>query len=112
MKGLACVLADRTDPYTRTLVLKGAASVVTEGARFAINLTGSPALAKGGSGDVLAGAIASLLAEGMSPLAAARLAVYLHGAAGDRLAATYSTRGVRPSDLPAAMASLLAEVEP
>ena len=92
-----------------TLVLKGARTVVAEGDRFAVNLTGGPALAKGGSGDVLAGAIASLIATGVTPYEAARLAVCLHGAAGDRLAERYSALGVRPSDLPAEMAALLAE---
>lgn len=96
--------------YPVTLVLKGAATVVAEGSDFYLNTSGSPALAKGGSGDVLAGAIASLLATGMTPLDASRLAVWLHGAAGDRLAATCSSLGVRPAELPAAMAALLAEV--
>ncbi len=98
--------------YPVTLVLKGAATVITEGEDFYLNTSGSPALAKGGSGDVLAGAIASLLATGMTPTEAARLAVWLHGAAGDRLAAACSSLGVRPSELPTAMAALLAEVEP
>ncbi len=98
--------------YPVTLVLKGAATVVTEGDSFYLNTSGSSALAKGGSGDILAGAIVSLLATGMAPLAAARLAVWLHGAAGERLADTCSSFGVRPSELPATMASLLSEVEP
>ena len=93
-----------------TLVLKGAASIVAEGARFALNLTGSPSLAKGGSGDVLAGALASLIASGMPPYEAARLAVFLHGAAGERLCARYSPIGVRPADLADAMAEILGEV--
>jgi NAD(P)H-hydrate epimerase len=58
----------------------------------------------------LAGAIASAVASGLSPTHAARLSVFLHGAAADRLAERYSPLGVRPSDLPAAMAELLAEV--
>ena len=91
-----------------TLVLKGAASIVAEGERFAINETGGPALAKGGSGDILAGAIASLIATGISPYDAARIGVCLHGAAGDRLGERYSPLGVRPSDLPSAMAEVLA----
>lgn len=93
---------------TVTLVLKGAATVIAEGDRFTVNTTGGPALAKGGSGDVLAGAIASLLASGIAPYDAARIGVCLHGAAGDALAARYSPIGVRPTDLPTAMAELLA----
>lgn len=98
--------------YPVTLVLKGAGTIVSEGERFSINLTGGPALAKGGSGDVLAGALASLLATGLSPYDAARLAVCLHGAAGDRLAAEFSEHGVRPADLPDEMARILGEVSP
>ena len=91
-----------------TLVLKGAATVIAEGDRFTVNVTGSPALAKGGSGDVLAGAIASLLATGLTPYDAARIGVCLHGAAGECMERRYSPLGVRPSDLPAAMAEALA----
>ena len=98
--------------YPVTLVLKGAATVVSEGERFSINLTGGPSLAKGGSGDVLAGALASLLATGLSPYDAARLAVAVHGAAGDRLATEFSEHGVRPADLPDEMARILGEVAP
>jgi NAD(P)H-hydrate epimerase len=68
------------------LVLKGANTIVAEpDGRAAINPTGNPALATGGSGDVLAGFIGSLLAQGLSPWDAARLAVYAHGLAADRL---------------------------
>ena len=115
----AAVQADRlllarrfASEYPVTLVLKGAGTVVAEGERFSINLTGGPALAKGGSGDVLAGALASLVAAGMPPYDAARLAVCLHGAAGDRLSHLFSEHGVRPSELPAEMARILGEVAP
>ena len=91
-----------------TLVLKGAATVIAEGDDFTVNTTGCPALAKGGSGDILAGAIGSLLATGLSPYDAARIGVCLHGAAGEVLGARYSPLGVRPTDLPIAMAELLA----
>ncbi|APD08806.1 MULTISPECIES: bifunctional ADP-dependent NAD(P)H-hydrate dehydratase/NAD(P)H-hydrate epimerase [Thermus] len=69
-----------------TVVLKGNPTVVAEGGRLSVNPTGNPALATGGTGDVLAGAIAALLAAGLPPFDAARLAVYLHGLAGDLLA--------------------------
>lgn len=96
--------------YPVTLVLKGAGTVVAEGERFSVNLTGGPALAKAGSGDVLAGALGSLLACGLPPYDAARLAVCLHGLAGDRLAARLSPLGVRAMDLPLELAAILAEV--
>ena len=86
------------------VVLKGAGTVVTDGRKTYINSTGSPALAKGGSGDVLAGAVLGLLSGGMAPLEAAALAVYLHGRAGDTLEEEYSDRGVLPSSLGRQMA--------
>lgn len=82
------------------LVLKGAMTVTAapDGTAY-INGTGNPGMATGGSGDVLAGIIASLLAQGYEPQKAAALGVYLHGAAGDRAAAAR----------PMTAASLLAE---
>lgn len=71
-----------------TLVLKGARTVVASPAgRVYVNTTGHPGMATGGSGDVLTGIIASLLAQGLSGLQAATLGVYLHGLAGERAAA-------------------------
>ncbi len=70
----------------QVVVLKGNPTVVAEGGRLSVNPTGNPALATGGTGDVLSGAIAALLAAGLPPFDAARLGVYLHGLAGDLLA--------------------------
>ncbi|HBJ19079.1 MAG TPA: NAD(P)H-hydrate dehydratase, partial [Clostridiales bacterium] len=83
-----------------TLVLKGAGTIVTDGETCYLNATGSSALAKAGSGDVLAGFLAALAAGGMNPTDAAALAVYYHGLAADTLASEFSTFGVTPSDLP------------
>ncbi|MEK3732245.1 NAD(P)H-hydrate dehydratase [Paenibacillus sp. FSL M8-0334] len=68
-----------------TLVLKGARTVVAlpDGSAY-INTTGHPGMATGGSGDVLTGIIAGLLAQGYSAGAAAALGVWLHGLAGER----------------------------
>jgi len=70
-----------------TLVLKGARTVIAspEGTVY-INGNGNPGMAKGGAGDVLAGMIAGLLAQGLNAEQAAALGVFLHGAAGDRAA--------------------------
>lgn len=65
------------------VVLKGAYTVVTNGAQTFFNSTGNPGMATGGSGDVLTGIIASLLGQGYDALAAARLGVCLHGLAAD-----------------------------
>ena len=87
--------------YGVTLVLKGKGTVIASpDGEIAVNTSGGSGLAKGGSGDVLSGLLVSLLAQGMNPRAAAILAVYLHGAAGDALSAEYSPYGVRPDDLP------------
>jgi NAD(P)H-hydrate epimerase len=74
------------------LVLKGAGSVVAapSGAVY-LNTTGNPGMATGGTGDVLAGLIGSLLAQGFSAEQAAALGVYTHGEAGDRAAAKRSS---------------------
>lgn len=101
-------------PYARefaaahhvTVVLKGASTVIARpDGRVTVNTSGSPALAKGGSGDVLAGLIAALAAQGI-PQAPER-AVFLHGLAGEQLAKEYSEYGVLPSALPAAIARLI-----
>lgn len=65
------------------LVLKGNATVITDGARVAINETGNPGMATAGSGDVLTGVIAGLLAQKLAPFEAARLGAHVHGLAGD-----------------------------
>jgi len=114
LSGLApdAIAADREGVASRfarekgvTLVLKGKGTVIAspDGAT-AVNTTGGSGLAKGGSGDVLAGLLVSLVASGLSPFDAAILAVYLHGAAGDALTKEYSPLGVRPDDLPRAIA--------
>jgi NAD(P)H-hydrate epimerase len=90
------------------VVLKGARTLVCDGAAgdglCSINPTGGPALATGGSGDVLAGTIGALLAQGLSAVDAARAGVFVHGAAGDALAQSHGDRGVVSSDLPEAVA--------
>ena len=95
--------------YNCTLVLKGAGTVVTDGDRVYINSTGSSALSKAGSGDVLAGFVASLIAARTAPLYAAALAVYYHGVAADTLRDELSVFGVTPSDLPREIARQIAK---
>lgn len=65
------------------VVLKGHETIVADGRQVYRNITGNPGMATGGSGDVLTGLIAALLAQGLKPFAAAQLGVYLHGLAGD-----------------------------
>ncbi len=63
------------------------------------NTTGGSGLARGGSGDILAGMIGSFLAQGMDPLDASICAVWLHGAAADRCASEKSLTGMLPHDI-------------
>jgi hydroxyethylthiazole kinase-like uncharacterized protein yjeF len=67
-----------------TVLLKGATTVIADkSGQVTLNLTGTPAMSTGGSGDVLTGLIASLLAQGLSCYDAARVGAYLHGIAGE-----------------------------
>lgn len=81
-------------------VLKGAATVSTDGDAVYINSSGSSALAKAGSGDVLAGFLSSLCTSSGALLQSAAAAVYIHARAADVLAEELSQYGVTPSDLP------------
>ena len=100
-----------TREFGITLLLKGAATIITDGNSLYINSSGSSALAKAGSGDVLAGLLASILAYHEHHLEATALAAYIHGAAGDSLAKSTSSFSVTPSDLPAEMAKILGKIE-
>jgi NAD(P)H-hydrate epimerase len=81
------------------LLLKGHDTVITDGHTAYINSTGNPGMAVGGSGDVLAGIIASLIGQGLEPLTAAACGAWLHGAAGDLCAKEIGQYGMLPSDL-------------
>lgn len=89
------------------LLLKGHRTVITDGETIYINHTGNPGMAVGGSGDVLAGIIVSLLGQGIDPLKAATCAAWLHGAAGDLCADEIGQYGMIPGDMVAALPRLL-----
>ncbi len=83
-----------------TVILKGAGTLVAAVERpLFINLTGNPGMATGGSGDVLAGLLTGLLAQGIGPFDAARAAVFLHGRAGDMAAWRASQAGLVAGDI-------------
>jgi NAD(P)H-hydrate epimerase len=95
------------------VVLKGAPTVVAApDGRASVNPTGSPALATAGTGDVLAGVLTALLAQGLAAFDAARLAVYVHGRAGEIAGEEIGVPGAVASDvaerLPRAFAELRA----
>ena len=82
-----------------TLILKGYGTLICRGDTVCVNPNGGPAMAKGGSGDVLCGILTALLAQGFAPDLAARCAVWLHGRAGDLAAAELGEYSLAPSDL-------------
>ena len=93
------------------VVLKGAGTVVaTPEGRVFVNNSGNPGMATGGTGDVLAGMIAALLAQGIVPAAAAACAVWLHGTAGDIAVTRNGVAGLLVGDIveavPAALKSI------
>ena len=94
------------------VVLKGHRTVVAdETGVLHINPTGNPGMATAGSGDVLAGMIAALVAQGFSPADAAICGTYLHGATGDIAASRLSQRGLVASDLIDHLPELLSQLE-
>ena len=114
------VQADRLGIAARTaarlqvvVVLKGARTVVAHpDGRLALNLAGTPAMAKAGSGDVLTGVIGALLAMGMAPWDAARLGVYLHARAGEAAQRAISSHGVMASDIAEVLGEVVACCSP
>jgi NAD(P)H-hydrate repair Nnr-like enzyme with NAD(P)H-hydrate dehydratase domain len=89
--------------------LKGAPSMVASpDGRVFINPTGNPGLAKGGSGDVLAGIIGGLMARGIDPLNAAITGNFIHGEAADMLLMTHGAHSLLPSDLIQVLPEILA----
>eukprot|EP00051_Salpingoeca_urceolata_P009581 m.116087 g.116087 ORF g.116087 m.116087 type:complete len:495 (+) comp16369_c0_seq6:553-2037(+) len=85
--------------HNAVVVLKGDRTVVTDGSRFYINTSGNPALSTAGSGDVLTGLLASLLAQGMPAFEAAVLGVHVHGRAADEWAAQHGRAGLLAMEL-------------
>jgi NAD(P)H-hydrate epimerase len=88
-------------------VLKDARTVIAGGGKLCINCSGNNGMATGGSGDVLTGIIAALLAQGMSPYEASCLAVYIHGLAGDKAADEKGTYSLMAGDLLEGIAGVL-----
>jgi NAD(P)H-hydrate epimerase len=94
------------------LVLKGAGTIIAEPSGMThLNMTGNAGMARGGSGDVLAGMIASLAAQRMEPAKAAVGAVYLHGMAGNLCAQEYSKTAMLPTDMVSMLPRVFLELE-
>lgn len=96
----AGALADLVAATEAVVVLKGADTLIgTPDGEVYVNTTGSRALATAGSGDVLTGVIAALLAQGLAPGAAAAAGVFLHGLAADGLSRLHGHDGLLAADL-------------
>lgn len=95
-----------------TVILKGARTVVAcpDGSMY-LNVTGNPGMATGGSGDVLTGIIAALIAQGIQEQLAAALGVYLHGVAGDIAAAEKGIYGMAAGDIVEYLPSAIQKIE-
>ena len=98
--------------WHQTIVLKGAYSVIaTAGGRCRISPFANPGLASAGTGDVLAGIIAGLSAQGLTPFDAASLGVYLHGAAGEMVRDILGDTGMIASDLLTALPVVIKQLK-
>jgi len=109
------IATDFVGRYPVTLVLKGAGTIVaTPSGPVTINSTGNPGMATAGTGDVLTGVVAGLIAQGYSPDQASRLGVYLHGLAGDLASDEIGEIGFLAGDvirlLPAAITKATARI--
>lgn len=93
--------------YGVIVLLKGHRTVITDGEKTYLNTTGNPGMATGGSGDVLAGMITSLLGQGLPALEAAACGAWLHGAAGDICAREIGQYGMLPSDMVSVLPRLM-----
>ncbi len=89
------------------VLLKGHETCITDGVTHYRNRTGNPGMAVGGSGDLLAGILVSLLGQGLEPLVAAACSAWLHGAAGDLAAENWGQYAMLPSDMLGTLPRLL-----
>ena len=93
------------------LVLKGANTVVTDGKSVFVNMTGTPAMAMGGTGDMLSGMLGAFVAQGMDAYSAAKAAVYIHGLCGEAAAKKLSQRGMAVCDMTELLGVLMSNFE-
>jgi NAD(P)H-hydrate epimerase len=97
--------------WQSVVVLKGAPTVTAApDGRATVNPNGNPGMATAGMGDVLTGVIAALIGQGLAPYDAARLGVYAHGAAGDRVAHERGTMGMVASDVLERISAVFQEI--
>ncbi len=92
------------------VLVKGANTLIVLGDDLYINSTGNPGMATGGSGDVLSGMIAGLMAQEYDPLMAAIFGVYLHGSAGNLVAQEYGFEALMAGDIVASIGAAFLEL--
>ena len=108
---IACAM-EAARRWGAQVVLKGSPTVVAEpGGRTALNLSGNPGLAVGGSGDVLTGVLGALLAQGTDPALACRAAPCIHGLSADWASRDLGERGMTPGDLLRYLPLAIREIE-
>ncbi len=117
-RAIADIATDRREAATTlavragsVVILKGAGTIVTDGTRLHVSTTGNPGMATAGSGDVLTGLVAALLAQGLAAYDAAVLGAHVHGRAGDLAAADVGERGMIAADLIPRLAIALRELD-
>ncbi len=114
---IAQVASDRIDCARKlafsgcSAVLKSASVIVAQNSKFGINTGGNSGMSKGGSGDVLAGIIGALAAQGMQLYEAAVLGVYIHSEAGRLASAELSEYSCLPSDIITRLSSVFAQLQ-
>lgn len=99
LEDISGICEDFAAKHRAICVLKDHATAVSDGGKTMINHSGNSGMATGGSGDVLAGIIGSIMAQGASPFDAAALGVFIHGLAGDSAAEKLSEYSVTASDI-------------
>ena len=99
--------ADAANEMGCVMLLKGHETRISDVTVCYRNRTGNPGMAVGGSGDLLAGIIVSLIGQGMSAITATAVAAWLHGAAGDRCAQELGQYGMLPTDMLLALPRLM-----
>ena len=109
-EGGVALAKDFAKEYGVTLVLKSNHTIITDGERAAINLTGSPALAKAGSGDVLSGLLAGIGARCL-PFEAACVACYILGRAGEEAEREFGQYAPTSSDIIALLPRVIKKLE-
>lgn len=96
---LITVAKEFAQKYNTVVVLKDSHSIITDGNKICINITGTPAMSKGGTGDCLCGVITGLIAQGISLFESACLGCYIIGKAGERAEEKFGMYSVMAGDI-------------